>query len=671
MIDQLYALFVNKVPGIKERYDKKRKSLKGFGKTQAWIYLLYLNIAYHVFRIKKIGESEKFPYYEHKKLYMGESESSLSAQISPIDFAHQLSQYDVISFDIFDTLIFRPFSEPTDLFYFVGNKLNCMDFKRLRIEMERAARKKKYECEKHYEVDLAEIYTLLSNETGIPKEKAMEAELETESNFCFANPYMYQVVQELLKLNKKLIVTSDMYLNTPHIKNLLSKCGYRKFSSYYISCDIKMSKNAGDLYEYIKDREGRELSYVHIGDNHTSDFVQAQKHGFNSIHYPNVNQTGQKYRPQDMSSITGGIYRGLVNSHLHNGLHVYSKEYEYGYVYGGLFVTGYCQMIHKYVHENQIDKILFLARDGDVLKKAYQILYPYEADKCEYVYWSRLAAAKLGAEFFQYDFFKRFLYHKINQGYTVQQIMNTMELEDMVSLLCSELKIEENAKLTDTNVDAVKNFLLRNWKVVLCHYRQQLEAGKQYYSEKLAQSKKAVAIDIGWAGSGAIILDYVVNNIWKLGCPIVGIVAGTNTGHNDEPDATEVYLQSGKLVSYLYSQRENRDIWKFHNPAKLHNLYWEMLLDAPMGSFKGFYLDGSQRYYCEFKKMKSDPSVIEEIQRGILDFVNQYKNLQFAITPLELISGRDAYAPMLLAEDKVNDKYMKRLCSVMDQMNVE
>lgn len=670
MVDRLYNFLVNRIPGIKEKYENKKKGLKGFRKINAWFYLVYLNLSYYVFRNKKIGESEKFPGYESKKLYSDASESSCSKLKSPELFAKELSKYDIISFDVFDTLIFRPFSSPTDLFFLIGNKLNYMDFKQIRIETERRAREIKYKEESHYEVNLEDIYSLISLETGISKEMAIEAELETECCLCFANQYMQRAVKELKRLHKKVIVTSDMYLNKNQIKTLLFKCGYDDFDNYYVSSDIKKSKSSGELFEYIQKQEGLNLSYAHVGDNYHSDFIQAKKHGFFAHHYPNVNEVGAAYRACDMSSITGGVYRGLVNVHLHNGLCEYTKEYEYGYIYGGIFVVGYCQMIHRYVTENKIDKILFLARDGDVLIKVYKMMYPDESDKCEYVYWSRLAAAKLGAKYFKYDYFRRFLYHKVNQGYTINQIMKSMELEDMTYDFCSSNKLSAQAKLTDKNVDILKGYLTQNWESVLDCYADQMEAGRQYYKEKLSGAKKAVAVDIGWAGSGAIVLDYVVNNIWNLNCSIVGIIAGTNTCHNAEPDATETFLQSGKLVSYLYSQRENRDIWKFHNPGKLHNLYWEMLLGSPAGSFKGFYLDSSNKYVCCCKPPQENSDRISQIHEGIMNFAKQYINLADKISPLEQISGRDAYAPMILVQSDENRDYIKSICEIMDEMNV-
>lgn len=670
-IDIFYNALVNRVPGIREQYKKKRNHVKGIGRGLVWFYLIWLNLRYYVFHDKKLEHVEKYPYYEEKILYSKGSESSLSCKITPKAYAEKLEAYDVISFDVFDTLILRPISSPADLFFVLGDKLNYPDFQRIRQEMEWRARERKYKKARHYEVTLNEIYTVLSEETEIEKNSAMEMEVELEYAFCFANPFMYQVVKELQKRGKRLVVTSDMYLNTKQIKTLLERCGYPEFSAYYVSCDVGKSKSEGNLYDYVKKKEGMRKTFAHVGDNYIADVERAKKHGFTSFHYVNVNAAGEPYRPYDMSVITGSVYRGLVNAHIHNGLQRYSREYEYGYIYGGLFVAGYCQFIHEYIKKNQVDKILFLARDGDVLSKAYKILYPECEEQFEYVYWSRLAATKMSAGYYKYDYFRRFLYHKVNQNYTMRKIFAAMELEDMLQEACKRLRLSEDTVLTDRNVDKVKRFLNGSWKRVLSHYEEQLEAGKQYYSEVLKGCKKAVAVDIGWAGSGAITLDYIVNQIWELDCEIIGIIAGTNTCHNAEPDASETFLQSGKLVSYMYSQRENRDIWKLHDAGKGHNLYWELLLDAPMGSFKGFYLDENGECECRFKDVTVDVEKVKEVQRGILEFVRAYEGVKKKLGSIAGISGRDAYAAMVNVERNVNVEFIKEIEKLIDNMNVE
>lgn len=674
-VDKVYAALVNQVPGIREKYKKKREEATGLKRSFVWIYLLYLNVSYHIFRNRKIGISEKYPYYESKKLYSDGSESSLSKRMSPQDFAKELSQYDVISFDVFDTLIFRPFSSPTDLFYVLGDELEYMDFKRIRMEMEWKAREKKYKKEHHYEVNLEEIYAVLSDETGIDAVVAMGREIELEYEFCFANPYMKLVVDELRKLKKRVIITSDMYLHTECIQTLLEKCEYGLFDSYYVSCDMGKSKSKGDLYEEVRKQEERKtgrsnLTFIHVGDNIVADVKNSQNHGFESRHYRNVNEMGMQYRPEDMSCITGSIYRGLVNTHIHNGLYEYSREYEYGYIYGGLFVTGYCQFIHDYVHRHKTDRILFLARDGDVLIKAYRLLYPEDAEMCRYVYWSRLAATKMAASYFKYDYFRRFLYHKVNQGYTLRKILGAMELEDMLRDLEKETGLNAEVKLTDKNVQILKTFFMNSWECVLEHYAEQLEAGKQYFSEILENCHNAVAIDIGWAGSGAIAMNHIVNHIWNMNCKITGIIAGTNSAANAESDAGETFLQSDRIVSYMYSQRENRDIWKFHDPGKSHNLFWEMLLDAPHGSLKGFYSDKRGNFECRFKQSTADSEKIMQIQKGILDFAVEYCIIMNKSAMYGNISGRDAYASMLMAESENNREFFKDICGLMDDVNV-
>ena len=78
-------------------------------------------------------------------------------------------------------------------------------------------------------------------------------------------------------------------------------------------------------------------------------------------------------------------------------------------------------------------RFYFLARDGDILSKVYSKMYPQEQEKQKwnYVYWSRLAAVKMSANYYKYDYFRRFLYHKVNQNYTMNQIFASMELEDI------------------------------------------------------------------------------------------------------------------------------------------------------------------------------------------------------------------------------------------------
>lgn len=213
--------------------------------------------------------------------------------------------------------------------------------------------------------------------------------------------------------------------------------------------------------------------------------------------------------------------------------------------------------------------------------------------------------------------------------------------------------------LTDKNANKLKDFIESKWDKVESVYSAQHKAAKAYYSTVVEGYEKVAAVDIGWAGSGALSLSYLMNNVWDLDCELIGILAGTNTIYNAEPDASESFLQSGKLVSYLYSSAFNRDLLKKHNPNKDYNVFWELLLSSPESSFNGFdMVDG--KVELNFGDCDANIEGIGEIQKGILDFVNDYLSA-FKDFPYMLnISGRDAYAPILLASSN-NEKYLKEI----------
>ncbi|MBP3506583.1 MAG: HAD-IA family hydrolase [Lachnospiraceae bacterium] len=658
---KIYQILVNRIPGICYRYHQMREQVTGIGRVKAWLYLLCLNVGWYLFRIKRIHTIPQFPIYEEKRLCLEKPESAISKRESPDELAEELMKYDVISFDVFDTLILRPFSNPTDVFYLVGERLNYLDFERIRREIEGKARIEKYKGQGTYEITIDELYEMLSSETGIDKEEGMQTEINTEYEICFANPYMSEVVKELRKKGKRLIIVSDMYLSSQHIQKLLEMKGLGTFDAYYLSSDYGFSKSDGKLYQEMMKQE-KTSNIAHVGDNQYSDIEMAKKNGIDTYLYVNVNAVGNPYRPMDMSVITGSLYRGIVNAHLHNGLYEYSWDYEYGYIYGGLFAVGYCQFIHNYIEQQKLTKpiarVLFLARDGDILKQVYERMYPEEIGNTGYAYWSRLIATKLAARRYKYDYFRRMLYHKVNQDYTLDEVFETMELSDIIP------EQFQGKTLTDSNVEEVKQWLNEHWEEILSHYEEESIAAKQYYSELLEGCNRVVAVDIGWAGSGAVTLDYMVNHIWNLNCEVVGLIAGTNTCHNGEPNMSESQLRGGKLVSYLYSQEFNRDLWKYHNPNKGDNLYWERLLSSPEPSVRGFCFDENGRWKVRYKQPTSakedSDNFPREIQRGILDFLEDFQRLGKVNGDYPQISGRDAYAPMLVA-GSYDRKYLKLL----------
>lgn len=672
---KIYNFLVNRHIGIKERYHSFHDNASGIKKALSWIYLFWLNFAYYIlfcrFLGKAVSVSDKI--YEEKKLLTDISESMMHSKKlkSAEEYVSEISEYEVITFDIFDTLIFRPFSSPQELFYFIGNDLGFMDFKRIRSEAEARARVINYDKKGTYECTLKDIWKVLSDETGLDAESGMELEEYYEMKFCYANPYMKKVFNSLREMGKEIYIISDMYLSSEFLKKMLEANGITGYRELYVSCEYDLSKADGRLFSYVADKHKLNERYnkdlfrhvMHIGDNKYSDIKMAKRAGFGTKLYPNVNYLSEMYRAYDMSPLIGGAYRGIVNNYLYSGCNIATMEYEYGFIYGGLFVLGYCNFIHDYVVSHNIDKVLFLSRDGDILKQVYEKMYPCE--NIEYVYWSRRAATKLMAGYNKYDYVRRFVEHKVNQNISIEKIFISMELVDLVKHL-KDYGIDKNDSLTDKNVKRVKEFLNTHWGEVTDSYEEQKTAAGKYYAQVLKGCTKAVAVDIGWAGSGAVSLNTLVNKKWGLGCDITGIIAGTNTIYNFEYDINETFIQTGKLVSYMYSYGHNRDLVKIHDANKNYNVYWELLLSSPTRQFKGFTTDISE---CDeicrgvgliFGDYDENQEGIKSIRKGILDFVNEYIEHFGEYKFMYAISGRDAYAPMLVAAS-YEEKYLKEV----------
>ena len=383
-----------------------------------WKVLWKLNWHY---RIKKNEEPLLYKDVPEKRVEVRQSadaqlqvpESAILNRPKPYHFALGLLHYDVISFDVFDTLLFRPFQHPADLFNIIGKRLNYpavfTGFKQGRYEAEREARNQLENDLGIREVNIYEIYDQVERKLGIDKEKGIEAEIKAEQDYLFANPYMKIVYNILRSQGKTIVLTSDMYIPGRIMEKLIRKCGYDGFEHLYVSCDYRCNKTSGELFRRVL-QDYPDKKIVHIGDNQAADIAGAKKAGLEARYYKNVNEAGKAYRPDWMAELTGSAYTGLINAYIHNGLNKYPFFYEYGFIYGGVYVLGFCEWIRKRVKEEQIDKLIFLSRDGDIYQKIYNKYF--ESIPNDYIFWSRMANLKYLIEINQDAFIDRVIKQK-------------------------------------------------------------------------------------------------------------------------------------------------------------------------------------------------------------------------------------------------------------------
>lgn len=308
-----------------------------------------------------------------------------------------IDNHDLISFDVFDTLIHRLASQAWSVPKLVEAQLKYHDltktypmlgtsFANARRDAEHVSRKEREQEYGDTESNFEEIYDVLQESLGIPDDVILELqrlELTMEGEVLYADPLMQEMFNYALSQGKKVIIVSDMYLPYPLIGCLLEGCGYDLTGIHiYVSCDWRKNKYRGDLFGCITEK-GRML---HIGDNEYSDYEMVSViHGADGYHY-----NYRDYLPMMFSfetSLTQSLIEGAVTKLWLEGNIADNKLF--GIQLYGPLLTGFLIWFLAKIEKKHYDRILFFARDGALF---YRALAGYNLPPMDYVYISRAAA---------------------------------------------------------------------------------------------------------------------------------------------------------------------------------------------------------------------------------------------------------------------------------------
>ena len=286
---------------------------------------------------------------------------------------------DLVCFDIFDTLITRKVLHPVDVFQLVETMMPArlslsLDFKKYRISAEQAA----YECSANGQAMLKDIYGILEGKLGLTPEKTnslMDLELEAEKLLAVSRTDVRDLVTELHRSGKKLLLVSDMYLTTEQMRPLLETCGYPNDLPIVVSCEEGKSKGDGSLWKkVVQDHPGARI--VHIGDNPRSDYQNAMAAGIKAFLIPNPSErfTHEKLFSclgvYDNGSFGNSLLLGtVVNEVLYN--HAFDAEYDSDRL-TQLWLGPVFAKFSRWLAHNEDDcLLLFVTRENYLLRPMY------------------------------------------------------------------------------------------------------------------------------------------------------------------------------------------------------------------------------------------------------------------------------------------------------------
>lgn len=394
----------------------------------------------------------------------------------------KIKKYEVISFDIFDTLLYRKVNKIEELFQNVEKKLKLSKIFIENYTLKRQEAEKKVKEKYGYYYTFNDIYNELEYDKKI-KEKIMALELEEEYIGCFPNYTIKSLYERLKKINKKIIFTSDMYLPKEHIEKMLIKCGYEK-EEIFLSCDIKKSKRDGSVYPYIlKKVKVSNKKIIHIGDAKRSDYFNSRVFGIKSI----------LIKPKNNEEIK--LYDYIVKN-----LEKRDKFYMYGLkVFAPIFV-GFCEWLHEELKKEKIENIYFFTREGKFFKEIYDLLYPNSNTKLLYISRKSINSANLKTilmELTEDNFDKIFSFNLTETLDNFFKRINSdffkYEKEALKYNLKKETVIRKNRKRCIEFILKIKPLLIVETQ------KYEMSLIKYLESEKFLG--KIGVIDIGWAGS--------------------------------------------------------------------------------------------------------------------------------------------------------------------------
>lgn len=298
----------------------------------------------------------------------------------------------IYSFDIFDTLLLRPYTNPQEVWRVLEEQEGAKGFAKARKKADKKSYKRA--TEEGRETSIKEAYDLM------PRlyRPLMQKEMELERCILRANPEMVALWNDLGQKGKKRVIVSDMYLSADFIKDVLIENGISGWDGFYLSSERNARKTTGKLFEImLKEQKVKPTEVLHIGDNEWSDVKIPQKIGIQTQHYKKISDrlyTDFPFMRSIDSRLAGALAIGWHQYKLNRPNYSYWNKL--GFSMGGVLGYMYVSWIVQTSIERGIDHLMFVGRDGYILEKICNALYP--EIKTDYFYAPRLTSiAVLGA----------------------------------------------------------------------------------------------------------------------------------------------------------------------------------------------------------------------------------------------------------------------------------
>jgi FMN phosphatase YigB (HAD superfamily) len=626
-------------------------------------------------------KEDVFSYTDAKKV-------SPYFNISPADqIRNALPVVDVVSFDIFDTLLCRPFASPDKLFQYleepVQQRYGVKDFMRLRQKAEANIRLQQGRSE---DVKISGVYQELAGMACISREVAdqiLELELATETALLIPRPDMLASFEEVKKAGKRIILVTDTYFERGHIERILAAKGIAGYDQLYISSEEGKRKDRGDMWDYIIEKERiKGHNFMHIGDNEQSDVQLLGDRGpYFIVHImkPSVlfRQSAYGSSLWKMLDPRKGWRENLLYGMVSNYfcLDTYPVDFWYrekplddpftlGYTVFGPLMHNFLSWLINCAGLDGVERLYFLSREGYALHKMYQDIAGTDAFRqagikmpaASYLLTSRRAALFAGLKkaedilpFVDRDFsgtLRYFFEKRINAS-----AANMQAIEKLTGVEALDRQV-----VLPADYDAVSESLLKAFDILAKQAEAERSAMLAYCREEgLMESDKIGLVDIGYSCT--------------IQRSLIGLLGRPLNGYYFAIDDKAGKIRDGVSQARGY-------LGELINPAITavvifkHALLLEAVLTAPEGQLLCFSegKDGAVPVFKQPGLSQKRFDAIARIHEGMGAFVRDMLKLFGAAAPgIEFLVNDLLHYYQLIATGRVDLGDLKQVLSVEDE----
>lgn len=419
--------------------------------------------------------------------------------VSLAELQREIASHEVITFDVFDTLVMRCVAAPEDIFALLEAQIHYDGFARER----QAAEHELYRGGGN--PTLAEIYALLEQRTGWSHGQVMacqRAELEAERYFLRPRRDMVEVLAYARRLGKRVCLISDMYLPAEAMVDMLRSCGVTDYDALLVSCEYRTSKSQG-LFDVCR-AQFPASTYLHIGDSPEADGTAAQAHGFDTFHVASAREmaemSGWCAPLSAADSLAERLLAGWLLERVFNspfalqdsmGKPTLASGQALGFCVFGPMLVAFFYWVLRQAAEQQ-DVILWAARDGYLFAQMHRELITWRREHGRqrgpqgiYFYTSRGAALPAAV---QGEADIRYLVHVGFAGTPQEMLRRRFGLRDR-EIMPPEPQEE------------LEHYVLRHEAVILRHARTARRRAQKYIRSLGLTGQRLAFVDLVSSGS--------------------------------------------------------------------------------------------------------------------------------------------------------------------------